>query len=155
MFENSSIGLYAKAIASAFAAAAVVALEGMANGSLSTAQWITVVVSFIAGLGAVAAVPNFPEGAKRILKAIIAAVVAGAGVLTVAIVAGSPFVVTLPLVLKIVLAVLGTFGIVYTVPNAAESDPIDPVTHKIRPVRGKNRTYQGQQAVNPDYNERL
>jgi peptidoglycan/LPS O-acetylase OafA/YrhL len=145
--SSSTIGLYAKAIASAFAAAAAVALEGMANGDLSTAQWITVAVAFIVGLGAVALVPNFPEGARKVVKAVVAAVVAGAGVLTVAIVAGSPFVLTIPLVIKIVLAILGSFGIVYAVPNAAESDPVDPVTRKIRPIRGKQSTLVARNAV--------
>ena len=147
MFENGTIGLYAKAIASAFAAAAVTALQGMSNGDLSTGQWITVFVTFVAGLVAVAAVPNFPEGARKVLKAIIGAVVAGAGVLAVAIVPGAPFALTVPLVLKIVLAVLGTFGIVYSVPNAAESDPVDPVTNKIRPIRGKQSTLVARNAV--------
>jgi len=96
MFENGTIGLYAKAIASAFAAAAVTALQGMSNGDLSTGQWITVFVTFVAGLVAVAAVPNFPEGARKVLKAIIGAVVAGAGVLAVAIVPGAPFALTVP-----------------------------------------------------------
>ena len=147
MFENGSIGLYAKAIASAFAAAAVTALQGMSNGDLSTAQWITVAVTFVAGLAAVAAVPNFPEGARKILKAVIGAVVAGAGVLAVSIVPGAPFVLTLALVLKIVLAILATFGIVYSVPNAAESDPVDPVTHRVRPIRGKQSTLVARNAV--------
>lgn len=147
MFENGTLGLYAKAIASAFAAAAVTALNGMANGDLSTEQWIATVVAFFVGLGAVLAVPNFPEGWKRVLKAIIAAVVAGAGVLTAAIVAGGPLTVTVVLVVKIVLAILGTFGIVYTVPNAAESDPVDPVTNKIRPIRGKQNTLVARNAV--------
>lgn len=154
MFENGTLGLFAKAIASAFAAAAATALQGMANGDLSTAQWITVAVAFIVGLGAVAAIPNFPEGARSVLKAIIGAVVAGAGVLTAAIVAGSPFVLTLPLVLKVVLAILATFGVVWTFPNAAESDPRDPVTNKLRPIRGKQSRVTTNAAASHGLTER-
>jgi hypothetical protein len=147
MFENGTIGLYAKAIASAFAAAAVTALAGMENGDLNTQQWIATFVAFVVGLGAVALVPNFPEGSKHILKAIIAAVVAGAGVLTAAAVSGGPLTITVVLVTKIVLAILGTLGIVYAVPNAAESDPVDPVSKKIRPIRGKQSTLEARNAV--------
>ena len=145
MFENGTIGLFAKAIASAAAAAAMTALNAMANGDVATDEWVTIIVTFVVGLGALAAIPVFPEGWKRYLKAFISAVVAGSGVLTVALLAGSPFGVVL--VLKIVLAVLAAWGITYTVPDAAESDPIDPVTHRYRPVRGKQRAVYARHAV--------
>ena len=135
MANLGTIGLYAKAVVSAAVAAGVTALNAMHNGDLSRADWFTVVGVFVAGLIAVAAVPNFPEGWKAYLKAIISAVVAGLGVLAATLVAGTP--ITAILILKVLLAAAAALGITYTVPNAAESDPVDPVTRKIRPVRNK------------------
>ena len=114
-------GLVAKEVVAAFAAAVLVALTALQDGNVTLGEWIAIAVALLANLLLVHVVKNAQTGALHYFKAIVAGLVAVLTALGAALVDGG-----WPLTPNewgtILMALLATFGIVATVPNAAQSD---------------------------------
>ena len=118
------LGLYAKAIGGAVAAAGAAAITALSDGNITPTEWVTIAIAFCGSLGAVWAVPNMPAGVAKYAKMITGAIVAGLTSLATAYVSGNTLQTTD--LLHIGLAVLGSLGIVYVTPNSAQSDDLTP-----------------------------
>lgn len=122
----STIGLYAKAVVSAVAAALTTALTALSdNGGITPVEWVAIGSAFVVNLGALAAVTNTTTGWTRYLKAIIAGAVAALGSLGAAWSDGS-WALSTAEVITLILAVIATVVPTVIAPEAVSSENLTP-----------------------------
>lgn len=123
------IGLYAKAASAAVVAAFGAYVAAVQDGpGVTGAEALGIVLAFVVGAGAVWAVPNLPVGVAQYLKAGVAALVAVLSALILGWADGS---ISISEWYAALVAGLGALGLVATVPNAAESDPVSVDTNRL------------------------
>jgi hypothetical protein len=131
----SSVGLYSKAIASAVSAGLTVAVTSLTDGTISPVEWTVISSSFLGSASLVWLVPNTPKILASYGKAGTSALVAVAGALGTGFTDGGGL--SSAEIVGVLLAFLTGLGLVATVPNAAESDPVNPKTGKLVPITDK------------------
>lgn len=122
----SNIGLYAKAVGGALAAAGTAAITALSDGHINTLEWVTIIGAFVAGLGAIAAVPEFPINIAKYFKAITSGLVGGLASLSAVLVSGHGF--TQMDWINIAIAVIVGTGLVHVTKNASESETMHQAT---------------------------
>jgi len=129
----SKVGLYAKAIGGALAAAGTAAITALQDGHINTLEWVAIASAFVAAAAAVAAVPEFPVSVAKYYKAITSGLVAGLGSLSTILVSGHAF--SSADWINIAIAIFVGTGLVHVTKNAAESETIHPAS-KLTPATG-------------------
>jgi hypothetical protein len=129
----SKVGLYAKAIGGALAAAGTAAITALQDGHINTLEWVAIASAFVAAAAAIAAVPEFPVSVAKYYKAITSGLVAGLGSLSTILVSGHAF--TSADWINIAIAIFVGTGLVHVTKNAAESETIHPAS-KLTPATG-------------------
>jgi peptidoglycan/LPS O-acetylase OafA/YrhL len=123
------IGLYAKAAAGGVTAAFAAYVSAVQDGpGVAGYEFLSIVLAFVVGCGAVWLVPNLPAGVSRYLKAGVGALVAVLSALITGWTDGS---INASEWYAALFAGLAALGLVGVVPNAAESDPVDVSTKKL------------------------
>lgn len=120
----TNIGVYAKAVGAAVAAAGMAAITALQDGHISNLEWVTIAGAFLVGLGAVWAVPEFPVNLAKYMKALVSGLVAGLGALSTVLVTGAPL--TQHDWINILIAVVVGTGLVHITKNAPESVTLQP-----------------------------
>ena len=126
---QEQLGLYGKAFAAAVVSGltAYLAAENDAEG-VTTADWITVVLAFLATFGIIWAIPNTPKFLAGIGKSLFAGLAAAGAALIPAFSDGH---LSTPEIIAAVVAFLIGAGLTGTISNAASSDPVDTEGHLV------------------------
>lgn len=137
--NNTQIGLYAKAVGAALAAAGTAAITALGDGHIDNLEWVTIGGAFLAALGAVWAVPEFPVSISKYMKAITAGLISGLASLSAALVSGNPF--TQQDWINIAIAVVVGTGLVHVTKNATESETLMTVPVAAGNAGGMSNNY--------------
>lgn len=121
------ISTYAKSIASLIAAGIGAIVAANTDNNVSVTEWVNVLITVV-GAALVYVVPNLPDGIKGYAKTLIAAITAGATVLSSALISDG---ISTNEWLQIGVAVLGALG-VFIVPNSPVS-AVETVARKVLP----------------------
>lgn len=150
----STIGLYIKAIGTLVVTGLTAYIAALADGDVTSVEWITIVISVVIATAIVWAVPSTPAVFQKWGKAIASAVVAALSSIAVGLTDGNGL--SQAEIITAIVAGLTSLGLIGFASNAASSDPYNPATKQVHPVSyDEKAALIGSPPASPPYSSAL